>query len=127
MRNEIINNWRPEISALLKRFTDAGFTLVSADNGEDKLNFDGDLDKFIECLDACDEAQLRVSKGDKQTWLYLVLGNSPGEIVCDYGVKVGGSQEDRLAVAAFNAAVDKVTDAHYAEWSDRKQPTKARR
>lgn len=52
-------------------------------------------------------------------WLFLVLGNSPGEIVCDYGVKSG----DKEAVKAFNEAVDKVTNAHYLAWEGRKQPT----
>jgi hypothetical protein len=44
--------------------------------------------------------------GERRT-LFLVLGNSPGELVSDYGC---------------HDLLDVVTDAHYTEWSERPQP-----
>jgi hypothetical protein len=118
--NEIINDFRPEIRSLLKAFTDAGFALDSGNNGEYEFKFSGNFRKFVDDLDATDESHLRVSKGGKSTWLFLVLGNSPGELVSDYGYLVGAD------VAEFNSAVDAIVDAHYEKWQSRGQPKTTR-
>lgn len=105
-----INDWKPEVRSLLKSLTDAGCKLVQSNNGEDVMSFaDGTLAEFIDHLIACDESHLRVEMpdGERRT-LFLVLGNSPGELVCDYGV---------------HEVLDVVTDAHYTKWETRKQPT----
>lgn len=105
-----INNWKPEVRSLLKSLTDAGCKLERSHNGEDALLFNNNLAAFVEHLIACDEAHLRVvmPDGERRT-LYLVLGNSPGELVCDYGC---------------HDLLDKVTDAHYTKWEGRAQPKK---
>lgn len=109
MINNIINDWTPETKSLLKGLTDAGFTLVSGDNGEDPLfKFDGDLGKFIDNLTACDEARLYLNSPDgKKLWISIVLGNEPGVIAADY---------------ACHPGLDAVTEAHYAAWNGRPQP-----
>lgn len=108
MINNVINDWTPETKSLLKGLTDAGFTLVSGDNGEDRFKFDGNLDKFIENLIACDEARLYITSPDgKKLWIFLVLGNEPGVIASDYTCHPG---------------LDAVTEAHYEAWSGRPQP-----
>lgn len=107
---QTINDWKPEVRSLIATLAANGCTLVQSDNGEDVMAFaDGTMAEFVEHLIACDEAHLRVQMpdGERRT-LYLVLGNSPGELVCDYGV---------------HDVLDKVTEAHYNKWEGRKQPT----
>lgn len=104
-----INNWKPEVRSLLKSLTDAGIKLEAGHNGAEKFKFDT-LSSFIENLIACDEANLYVQMPDgRKLTLYLVLGNSPGELVSDY---------------TCHLLLDKVTEAHSAKWEGRKQPTK---
>lgn len=111
MKQQIINNWLPEVQSLLNRLLEAGFVLKGGDNGEEMFKYEGDLQKFIEDLIACDESQLFVKcpSDGKVRWLQLILGNSPGELVSDYQVDPG---------------IDSVTEAHYTEWENREQPTK---
>ena len=109
---EMINDWRPEADSLIKRLEAAGVEIVSGDNGEDKFDYpnvssNGPREKFLEDLIACDEAWLYVKVNGKDRSLYLVLGNSPGELVCDY---------------VCDDVLDTVTTAHYQEWSEKQQP-----
>lgn len=115
--SELLNDWKPEIRGLLKRLTDGGCRLVKADNGEYAVDFAKQgITKLIECLDACDEARLYVvDAAGKNRWLYIVLGNSPGEMVSDYSIPEGAGMEEPF---------DALLDAHYTEWQSRKQPTK---
>jgi len=63
----------------------------------------------MEELFGCDDATLCVRTGGRLKAMYLVYGNSPGELVCDYHVC---------------DVLDRVTEAHYAKWSELPQPTK---
>lgn len=38
----------------------------------------------IEAATAVDDAYLNVRRGDDTGWVRFVLGNSPGEVLCDY-------------------------------------------
>jgi len=107
-----INDWRPEVRALIIRLLEHGVEILRGDNGEDEFTFPnvssvGPRERFVENLVACDEARLFVRVNNVHHWLYLVLGNSPGEIVSDYSV---------------NPVLDLVTEAHYAEWELKGQP-----
>lgn len=105
-----INDWRPETKSLVARLVDAGCTIVRGDNGEDEFKFTGDMDAFIAELIACDESHLFVitpHSGTNQKWIYLVFGNSPGELPSDYIV---------------DQTLDEVTKAHYNEWELKGQP-----
>lgn len=119
--NDIINDWKPEVRSFLRTLVEAGFQLVSADNGEETVKFDGrNHAALIENLVACDEGWLTASLANKyvvgarphNVRFYLLLGNSPGELVADY---------------AYNNAIeeecDAVTSAHADKWEGRKQPT----
>lgn len=117
----MLNNFKPETRSLINRLTKAGFTIVSGNNGEESFKFTGDVDAFLSELLACDEATLRVIapgtpfKTNPETGksfqpkltLFLVLGNSPGELVCDYTV---------------HPLLDEVTEAHASEWDGKPQP-----
>jgi hypothetical protein len=117
MNNQIINDWRPETAALLKRLIEAGITIVSVDNGEDETKFtDVVFDRFVlECI-ACDEARLyiKLPGRDKTNWLYLVYGNSPGELVSDYSYPADNKTASDL--------LDKVTKEHGDTWELQGQP-----
>lgn len=111
MKN-LINNWVPETKSLVKRLVKNGFIIISGDNGEDEFAFNGTgkMTEFLDELLACDEARLYVQNSEgKNKSLYIVLGNSPGELVADYTV---------------DPLLDKVTEEHYDMWSQRKQPMK---
>lgn len=106
-----INNWKPEVRSLIRSLLSAGCKLVQSDNGEDVMAFaDGTMAEFVEHLTACDEVRLRVEMpdGERRT-LWLIFGNSPGELVSDYGC---------------HPVLDTVTDAHYTKWEGRAQPKK---
>lgn len=107
-----INTFEPETRSLIKRLTDAGFKLLRCDNGEDQMEYGGDLDKFLDTLLATDETLLDVlhPNGQKQLRLFLVLGNEPGVILSDY--------------TYFDGRLDAVGDAHYEAWQDKPQPTR---
>lgn len=105
-----INNWKPEVQSLLKDLTAAGFSILGGHNGEERFGYSTRAKtEFLANLIACDESHLFVESPDmRKLTLYLVLGNSPGELVSDYTCHDG---------------LDKVTEAHYEKWETRKQPT----
>lgn len=120
MKDEILNDWSPETRSLLRRLKESGFNLIKSHNGEDgykcvQFGKGPDEQALIDNLTACDEAHLWIERGGdiaERYCLFLVYGNSPGELVCDYSFNA--QREDRL---------EAVTSAHYEEWSERKQPT----
>lgn len=115
-----INDWRPEVRSLLNTLRKHGFIILGGHNGEEGFKRDGrTLADFIDNLIACDEAHLRLGHtktgpAQRVTSLYLVLGNSPGEIVSDYGIPAD------VEVALL---LDKATLEHGDRWENRKQPT----
>lgn len=117
--NEMLNNWTPEVASLIATLKRHGFTLVKGNNGEESFRAPttaAGMKGFIENLIACDEAHLFV-KGpgsDKTRWLYLVLGNSPGELVSDFSIPSEVNQNDD--------ALDQATSEHYNRWEGRRQP-----
>lgn len=118
--NEMLNNWTPETASLIATLKRHGFEIMKGDNGEETFlcnpGRDG-MKTFIANLIACDEAHLYVKcpKTGKTRWIYLVLGNSPGELASDYSIPVElTADEDPMANA---------TEEHYVRWDGRKQPT----
>lgn len=82
--------WKPVALHLCLLLQQQGFTLDSADNGEEEIN-SSDIDALVDNLTACDEARLYVSRpfengGTKKLALYLVFDNEPHETVADYTV-----------------------------------------
>jgi hypothetical protein len=111
MINNVINDFTPETKSLIKALTAAGFIITGGNNGEERFDFGTDLAKFLDNLLATDETRLYVeSPKGKKLSLFLVLGNSPGELVADYSI-CGDVDE-----------LEAVTQAHYDKWEGRKQP-----
>jgi hypothetical protein len=111
MKNGHINDWAPEVGGLINGLIAARCTIRQGNNGEDSFDFaTRSRNKFIEELTACDEAWLYVTMPDEaRCALYLVFGNSPGELVSDYTV---------------HPLLDKVVECHSEFWDGKPQPTK---
>jgi hypothetical protein len=109
--SKYINDWTPETRSLLESLQKHGLQICSVDNGEYRMDFDQrDIELFLESCTACDEAWLTVrAPENKNKVIYLVFGNSPGELVSDYNVC---------------PLIDAATDEHYNKWEGSKQPTK---
>lgn len=106
-----INNWKPEVLSLLRTFAKHGIEAIACNNDGSIIKFvPGKRNEFIEELFACDEVALyvRTPHSSKLRWVYLVYGNSPGELVCDYTI---------------DPVLDVATAEHYNKWNERKQPT----
>lgn len=105
---EMINDWKPEVGSFLNRLVAAGIKIISVDNGEDDEKFTT-MEKAIKDAIACDEACIWVLPPDrtKPCWIYLVLGNDPGELPSDY---------------VINPYIEKCADEHYKEWEGKAQP-----
>lgn len=104
-------DYNPETQAVLRALVDAGCTKIRQDNGEYQSALDtvGE-EKFIEDATACDECNFSfLTPDNKRAWIYLVFGNCPGEVICDYGV---------------HPVIDKIADEHYATWNGKEQPIK---
>ena len=125
---EMLNDFRPETADLLATLRANGFRIFSGSNGEEFFRFDSfpSESAFLAELLAADEATLRVTRTAKipsvktpgtmvfkQYFLYLVMGNSPGELVCDYGIPA-----DSVDAQAMETA----TNSHSKKWTGRKQP-----
>lgn len=112
-RVQLINDWAPEVKSVVHTIKSHGFTVVEATNGEETVKASAGHKAILDCLLACDEATLRVTKDGKRASFWLVMGNSPGELIAD------GSYQDGL-----EADWDKVLDEHCRRWEERTQPTR---
>lgn len=128
----MLNDWNPETTSLLSTLRARGFVIIGGHNGEDAVakpeSFAGlgGEKAFLDELLACDECILHVRRNAKKespknpgkmvyrTYsLYLVLGNSPGELVSDYGIPADIDDANALELA---------TTEHSNLWEDKAQP-----
>ena len=85
---------------------DDGSRSQSVDDGYEEYTT---IEAMVNNLTSVDEAWLTVRNPEgKEKNLYLVYGNSPGELVCDYHC---------------DPLIDKATSEHSEKWEVRKQPT----
>ena len=99
----------PEVRSLIKTLKDNNFQIISGSDGVEMFKFDkmGRTD-FLESITGADEGFMWVRYKEATYNLYLVYGNEPGEVVCDY---------------SSTPELDQVMDTHYEKWQNRKQPT----
>lgn len=90
MNNSIVNDFRSEVSDLLRSLRLAGIAILAGNNGENDFR-PGESglhteEQFLDEICACDDCALFVALPGsmKRRQLYLVFGNSPGELVADY-------------------------------------------
>lgn len=83
-------DYRPELVSLFEILAKHGFIIHAVDNGEFQVLRDSqeDFDSVaVEEALACDECTVQVahsSTPQRRQLLYLVFGNEPGVLVCDY-------------------------------------------
>lgn len=103
-------DYAPETKSLVNALLAAGFTIRNVDDGGDNYPFDGSVDALVGHITGVNESTLRVTTpGGVRCSLLLVLGNSPGELVCDY---------------SDIPALEAVCSAEADLWADREQPEK---
>ena len=99
---------RDQVVDLLKILGNHNFFVTGIDDGghlhlggnkNSELGFEHMLES--EVIDVClsvDECKVYVIDGDNlcPTWLYLVWGNDPGELVCDYMIPKDLSSKTKL-------------------------------
>jgi hypothetical protein len=75
-----------ETRSLLHRLMKAGFTPLTIDNGETVTKWNADnRTLFVAEAMACDASTLScVDQDGRRVALFLVYGNGPGELVCDF-------------------------------------------
>jgi len=75
-----------ETRDLIGLLTSAGFVPLTVDNGETVTKWNPeDQEAFAAEAAACDESVIRCTDPNgRKVALYLVYGNGPGELVCDY-------------------------------------------
>jgi hypothetical protein len=91
-----------EIRSLLHKLEASGAKLVAVNDGEERIPT-STRDEASEAILSVDESWLyvRYPEDEKNQTLYLILGNEPGYVVCDYSAcKV----------------LDKVTTEHSNQW-----------
>jgi hypothetical protein len=109
---DVLNDWRPETRALLRALVAAGFVIDAVSDGEEWTQGAPAvaIPAAVAVLTSVDEAALTVRCPDgKLRQLWLVYGNSPGELVSAYHV---GCE-----------LLDKTIEAHADRWENCKQPT----
>jgi hypothetical protein len=99
----------PEVRSLIKTLKENDFQIISGSDGEESFKFDTmSRTEFLESVTACDEGYLKVRYNEQNYTIFLVYGNEPGEVICDY---------------SSLPELDQVAEAHYDKWQNRKQPT----
>jgi phosphosulfolactate phosphohydrolase-like enzyme len=102
------NDYKPETTDLVESLLKAGFTIRKVSDGEEVMPF-LDVRQVVATVNSVDESHLYVSDplGNKAT-LFIVLGNSPGELVADY---------------SQNEALESVIHDVSKRWEGKPQPT----
>jgi hypothetical protein len=101
-----MNDYRPEIKSLIRTLKKHGFVPHILNDGEELIRGNS---INAEEICAVDEAHLYVQDvNNKKYYIYIVLGNDPGEVAADY------SDHPDLEVAI---------EEHYNRWENKKQPT----
>ena len=98
-------DWYPETRSIMRRIKRAGYTLAQVDNGEGPVDVTSEAQALAEAT-ATDEATLILEKGGKVFWVALVLGNSPGELPCNW---------------TCDDALDEALEEHSNAWETRGQ------
>lgn len=96
------NPYLAEVTDLLAMLTAAGFTLHGVDDGGECIETYATLEATADAICGVDEAHLYVRTPEgKGRCLFIVLGNSPGELVNDWNP---------------HPALDVVIAAHADKW-----------
>lgn len=88
------SNDREAVSLIIDGLIERKVTIRTARDGENEdMDWNGDKEEFLDHLMSCDEGVMFVTipeadEGTGHSFLYLVYGNDPEEVVCDHGVSL---------------------------------------
>lgn len=107
-------NWSVPVNSLLRRIQAVGFTLTAVNNGEETIKINQQQSNLairkaaVEEVVSVDVATVYINKDNKSARLYLVLGNEPEELLCDYTV---------------HPLIEAANDDYILQWEGKKCPT----
>lgn len=99
----------PETLSLLNLLLAAGFEIKKTSNGEDEKEFSSIKSAAKHLQEGDDGFLMVVNPHGAAKTLYLLYGNSPGELVADYTIDEG---------------LDHITSLHFSKWEGKEQPKK---
>lgn len=109
-------DWSKPVSSLLYKLQQKGFKLVNVHDGEDYEFFTGNSlsqrKTATATIVSVDVSRLTVEKNNLRGRLYIILGNEPSELVCDWGSASGEIMEE----------LETVVNAHSEQWEGKKCP-----
>lgn len=85
------------------------WTVIGVHDGEEYFKTTS-IEEAVEYATAVEEAYVWIKNGNWKVKLFLVYGNSPGELVCDWSWTKGMPKE-----------LNDSLDAKLSEWSDKQQ------
>lgn len=91
----LVNDWEKVVRSLITHLQKHGYRAQVASNGEDSIKL-GTPKQMAAKVCECDEGWLRVGNDKEYYNLYIVLGNSPSELVSDYSWKKGMDAEEEI-------------------------------
>lgn len=111
-------NWKPVVESLIINIQSAGFTLHSVNDGEERFA-QPSLNFAVDTVTSVDESWITFtdSNGERRG-VFIVLGNEPCEIVCDYTYPKNTSQDDPIQIKW-----EKVMDEFTEFWDGKSCPT----
>jgi hypothetical protein len=83
-------NWSVPVRSLLAKFQHEGFTITAVNDGEETIKIDQEQSNTkirrsaTDIVVSVDAATVYINKDGMRARLWIVLGNEPEEIVCDY-------------------------------------------
>ncbi len=102
-------NWKPVVASFLLHMQERGFNAVYVDNGDGKRKVTSNMDATNEAS-ACDEATVYFRSiqhpEEKILPAYLVLGNSPHELVSDCADRPTAQGRVFVAAKAFQKGLE---------------------
>ena len=98
-----MENTYPELTALLKAMIERGYTFAVHDS--ELWEVTPNVASAREVVMSVDESSIRFSKeGERPITVFIVLGNGPGEAICDH--------------TAGRAWFDELVCSHYQQYSE---------
>jgi hypothetical protein len=83
-------DWSKPVSSLLNKLQQNGFIIAAVNDGEETFKMDlkksnlANRKEATDVITSVDESWVQVKKGDAKGRMFIVLGNEPEELVCDY-------------------------------------------
>lgn len=96
---ERLQGERKVIHFLLTEAKNNGWAFA-VDDGEE-LHKTDNIDAALDAVFSVDESHIDFRKGTRPCWVFIVLGNSPAEVINDYGINLAFDAEVMVKVNAY--------------------------